>query len=166
MKWVGNVRKMGSLWMSMEESLTFWRGADILDLMEVLLAGDWVGQHVKLELTATSIVWRPENASRSTYGEGLSYDAFLKSLSWHARSIIRPELWGRIHEGIALRDEAWERANHLQPHVVYISQTSHLKVGGDQGHERALAGWTKGRLVPLFWPTRLTASLPERLKWP
>ena len=35
----------------------------------------------------------------------------------------------RIHEGIALRDEAWERANHLQPHVVYVSQTSGFKVG-------------------------------------
>ena len=26
-----------------------WRGADILEPMEVLLAGDWVGQRVKLE---------------------------------------------------------------------------------------------------------------------
>jgi hypothetical protein len=43
-------------------------------------------------------------------------------------SIIRPEL-SRIHEGIALRDEAWERAYHLTPHVVYLSQTSHVKVG-------------------------------------
>ena len=113
--------------MSTEVSLTSGGGADILNPMEVMPAGDWVGQHVKLEFDGDIHCVATGKRIKKTYGEGLSYDAFLKS-PLACPSIIRPEL-SRIHEGIALRDEAWERANHLQPHVVYISQTSHLKVG-------------------------------------
>jgi Protein of unknown function (DUF2797) len=43
-------------------------------------------------------------------------------------SIVRPEL-SRIHEGIALRDFEWEQAHHNQPHIVYLSRTSGVKVG-------------------------------------
>lgn len=127
MKWVGNVRKMGSSVDEMGSVSYLWRGADILDPLEVLPASDWVGQHVRLEFDGDIHCVETGKRIKKTYGEGLSYDAFLKS-PLACPSIIRPEL-SRIHEGIALRDEAWERANHLQPHVVYISQTSHLKVG-------------------------------------
>ncbi len=64
---------------------------------------------------------------KKAYGEGMSYDAFMNS-PMAVESIIRPEL-SRIHEGIALRDEEWERAHHLQPHFVYLSKTSGVKVG-------------------------------------
>jgi len=43
-------------------------------------------------------------------------------------SIVRPEL-SRIHEGIALRDAAWEEEYHNKPHYVYLSRTSGVKVG-------------------------------------
>ena len=127
MKWEGNVRKMGS---SVDDQgcVTYlWRGADILDPMALHTANEWVGQHVRLAFDGDIHCVETGKRIKKTYGEGLSYDAFLKS-PLACPSIIRPEL-SRIHEGIALRDEAWERANHLQPHVVYISQTSHLKVG-------------------------------------
>src|SRR5690606_28590893 len=61
------------------------------------------------------------------FGEGMSYKAFMSS-PMAVESIIRPEL-SRIHEGIALRDEAWEIEHHLQPHYVYLSLTSGVKVG-------------------------------------
>ena len=64
---------------------------------------------------------------KKTFGEGMSYDAWLKSPA-ASPSIIRPEL-SRIHEGIALRDKEWEEAHHNQPHYVYISRTSGVKVG-------------------------------------
>lgn len=64
---------------------------------------------------------------KKTFGEGLCYEAWLSS-PMAVESIIRPEL-SRIHEGIALRDEAWEREHHLQPHYVYLSKTSDVKVG-------------------------------------
>ena len=49
MKWGGNVRKMGSSVDEHGRVSYLWRGADILNPMEVMPAGDWVGQHVKLE---------------------------------------------------------------------------------------------------------------------
>jgi hypothetical protein len=64
---------------------------------------------------------------KKTFGEGLSYAAWLKS-PLASPSIIRPEL-SRIHEGIALRDFEWEEKNHNQPHLVYLSKTSGVKVG-------------------------------------
>ena len=62
-----------------------------------------------------------------TFGEGLSYAAWRTSPA-AVESIVRPEL-SRIHEGIALRDAAWEDAHHNQPHYVYLSKTSAVKVG-------------------------------------
>jgi hypothetical protein len=64
---------------------------------------------------------------KKTFGEGLSYESWLKS-PLASPSIIRPEL-SRIHEGIALRDMAWEQEHHNQPHIVYLSSTSGVKVG-------------------------------------
>ena len=64
---------------------------------------------------------------KKTFGEGLSYDAWRTSPA-AVESIVRPEL-SRIHEGIALRDAAWEEAHHNTPHYVYLSQTSAVKVG-------------------------------------
>lgn len=127
MKWEGNVRKMDS---HVDDHGTVsyrWRGADILHPLQEESVNAWVGKQVEIVFEGDIHCVATGKRIKKTYGEGLSYDAFLKS-PLACPSIIRPEL-SRIHEGIALRDEAWERANHLQPHVVYISQTSHLKVG-------------------------------------
>jgi hypothetical protein len=64
---------------------------------------------------------------KKTYGEGMSYDAWISS-PWSVESIIKPEL-SRIHEGIALRDKEWEEKHHNQPHYLYLSRTSEIKVG-------------------------------------
>jgi hypothetical protein len=64
---------------------------------------------------------------KKTYGDGMSYEAWLTS-PMSVESIIHPEL-SRIHEGIALRDKEWEEAHHNQPHYVYLSKTSGVKVG-------------------------------------
>ena len=64
---------------------------------------------------------------KKTFGEGLSYDTWRTS-PLAVESIVRPEL-SRIHEGIALRDAAWEEAHHNTPHYVYLSKTSAVKVG-------------------------------------
>lgn len=69
---------------------------------------------------------------KKTFGEGMSYEAFLQS-PMAVPSIFRPEL-SRIHEGIALRDMEWEEAHHNQPHYVYLSRTSDIKVGVTRTH--------------------------------
>ena len=127
MIWEGNLRKMSSRVDEMGQVLYALQGADVLQTLDPVEIGGWVGRHVKVSFQDQIHCVESGKQIKKTYGEGLSYDAFLKS-PLACPSIIRPEL-SRIHEGIALRDEEWERVNHLQPHVVYISQTSHLKVG-------------------------------------
>lgn len=127
MIWDGNVRKMGSVVNSDGMIEYRFRGADVLEQLPEHSANEWVGQQVRLSFEGDIHCVETGKRIKKTYGEGLSYDAFLRS-PLACPSILRPEL-SRIHEGIALRDEAWEREHHLQPHVVYVSQTSHLKVG-------------------------------------
>lgn len=127
MIWDGNVRKMGSVVNSDGMVEYRFRGADVLEPLPEHSANEWVGQHVRLSFEGDIHCIETGKRIKKTYGEGLSYDAFLRS-PLACPSILRPEL-SRIHEGIALRDEAWEREHHLQPHVVYVSQTSHPKVG-------------------------------------
>ena len=102
-------------------------GADGIEPLPEFGVNPWIGQNVHIQFAGHIHCVVTGKHIKKTYGQGMSYDAFLTS-PLACPSIIRPEL-SRIHEGVALRDEAWERANHLQPHLVYISQTSHLKVG-------------------------------------
>jgi hypothetical protein len=88
---------------------------------------DWVGKQVSIEFTGNINCIVTGKKIKKTYGEGLSYDAFLSS-PLGSPSIVRPEL-SRIHEGIALRDFEWEQKHHNQPHYVYLSRTSGVKVG-------------------------------------
>ena len=127
MKWVGNVRKMSSVVNADGRVNYVWRGKDVLDDIPNCVVNEWIGQEVRVSFEGVIHCVETGKVIKKTYGEGLSYDAFLKS-PLACPSIIRPEL-SRIHEGIALRDEEWERAHHLTPHVVYLSQTSHVKVG-------------------------------------
>ena len=84
-----------------------------------------------------------ESASGKPHGDGMSFDAF-QSSPLAVESIIRPEL-SRIHEGIALRDAAWEEAHHNQPHTVYLSATSGIKVGQTRDTNIPPAGSTRGQ---------------------
>ncbi len=127
MIWEGNVRKMGSVVDDAGRVSYRFRGADVLTQLDEVDATEWIGREVSIRFQGAIHCIESGRVIRKTYGEGLSYDAFLKS-PLACPSILRPEL-SRIHEGVALRDEAWEREHHLTPHVVYVSQTSHLKVG-------------------------------------
>jgi Protein of unknown function (DUF2797) len=100
---------------------------DILDYQNAVSVNSFVGERVKITFDGKIHCVETGKQIKKTFGEGLSYEAFLKS-PLASPSIIRPEL-SRIHEGIALRDEEWERAHHLTPHYVYLSRTSHIKVG-------------------------------------
>lgn len=129
MTWTGNLRKMQTLQPDNEQFPIAYELPlfDILEAQERLSINDWVGQNVCLEWENAIHCVESGAAIRKTYGDGMSYKAWLKAPSAVA-SVIHPEL-SRIHEGIALRDEAWEREHHLQPHIVYISFTGGLKVG-------------------------------------
>ena len=122
----GNLRKMST---SLRDGLAQYalRLSDILEPMDEIPLNEFVGSEVSFEFTGDINCRVTGQKIKKTFGEGLSYKAFMES-PMAAPSIIRPEL-SRIHEGIALRDEAWEREHHLQPHIVYLSLTSEVKVG-------------------------------------
>lgn len=100
---------------------------DILEPGESVEMNDLVGKDVQIRFDGDIHCVVTGQKIKKTFGDGMSYQAFMKS-PLATESIIRPEL-SRIHEGIALRDKEWEEAHHNQPHIVYLSRTSGVKVG-------------------------------------
>jgi hypothetical protein len=88
---------------------------------------DLIGKDIRLEFEGQINSIISGEKIKKTFGEGLTYKEFMESPQ-ASPSIMRPEL-SRIHEGVAIRDYAWEVRHHLQPHTVYISLTSNFKVG-------------------------------------
>jgi len=100
---------------------------NILQYLGEYDVNQWVGHDIQLAFTGNIHCMATGKKIKKTYGEGLSYDAWLSSPLGNP-AIINPEL-SRIHEGIALRDKEWEEKHHNQPHFVYLSRTSGVKVG-------------------------------------
>jgi hypothetical protein len=125
MKWTGNLRKMATE--LNDTALYTMRLFDVLEPSEEVKMNDLVGSDLKLTFEGEINCVVTGKKIKKTYGEGMSFDAFRKS-PMAVESIIHPEL-SRIHEGIALRDKEWEEKHHNQPHYVYISRTSGIKVG-------------------------------------
>lgn len=124
---IGNIRKMrGELDANgvVQYTLPLYFN---LEKGEELNLNPLIGKEVSIHFTHNINCVATGKKIKKTFGEGLSYDAFMNS-PLATPSIIRPEL-SRIHEGIALRDEEWERKHHLQPHFVYLSKTAGIKVG-------------------------------------
>ena len=125
MKYIGNIRKMRAI---LDEEVQYELPLySVLEPHETIQMNELVGEQIKIEFGHEINCVVTGKKIRKTYGDGMSYDAFMTS-PLASPSIIRQEL-SRIHEGIALRDEKWEREHHLQPHVVYLSKTSGVKVG-------------------------------------
>ena len=123
----GNIRKLKAT-LSPNGMVDYtWRSADILSPLEDIPFTACIGRHIRLGATGKIHCTVSGRSIRKTYGDGMSYEAF-QSSPLAVESIIRPEL-SRIHEGVALRDAEWEEAHHNQPHVVYLSLTSGVKVG-------------------------------------
>ena len=74
-----------------------------------------------------------QKSIKKTFGEGYCYPCFI-SVPESSPCVIRPELC-EAHLGKG-RDLDWEKKYHLQPHTVYLSLTSGLKVGVTRaGHD-------------------------------
>lgn len=125
MKMEGNLRKMRS---ELGEVVKYTLDLpDVLDYGQEVVMNDLIGKEIRLTFKGYMNSVLSGEKMKKTFGEGLTYKEFMESPQ-ASPSIIRPEL-SRIHEGIALRDEEWERRNHLTPHTVYLSLTSGMKVG-------------------------------------
>ena len=121
----GNIRKMRTaLLEKVEYHLPLY---DSLNENHLIPMNQFIGSTLKISFKGLINCVVTGRRINKTYGEGMCYDAW-KNSPMAVESIIRPEL-SRIHEGIALRDEQWERKNHLQPHYVYLAKTGGIKVG-------------------------------------
>ncbi len=100
---------------------------DNLEPKEEVPMNELVGKEISIRWTGNIHCVATGKKINKTFGEGLSYDAFMNS-PLAAESIIRPEL-SQAHLGIALRDLDWEIKHHVRPHTVYLSRTSGVKVG-------------------------------------
>ncbi len=135
----------------------------------------WVGREVSIRFSGNIHCVVTGKKIRKTFGEGMSYEAFLSS-PLNVESIIRPEL-SRIHEGIALRDKAWEEEHHNRPHYLYLSRTSHVKVGVtrtsnvpsrwiDQGATEAIiVAETPYRQLAGLMEVALKDHMPDKTAW-
>lgn len=124
--YTGNIRKMRSSLVgdNVQYELVLYNN---LEPGELIPINDLVGKKIVLEYQHVINCVVTGDKIKKAYGDGMSYDAYMNS-PMAVESILRPEL-SRIHEGIALRDEEWEREHHLQPHYVYLSKTAGIKVG-------------------------------------
>ncbi|HCZ08649.1 MAG TPA: DUF2797 domain-containing protein [Flavobacteriales bacterium] len=127
MRGEGNIRKLMSALDANGAVQYTWVSKDILDPQDGVEVNPVVGQDIRIEYQGKIHCTVSGKSIRKAYGDGMSFDAF-QSSPLAVESIIRPEL-SRIHEGVALRDAAWEEAHHNQPHVVYLSYTGGVKVG-------------------------------------
>lgn len=100
---------------------------NILERTDKVQCNEWVGKRMQLRFLNEIHCVVTGKKIKKTYGEGMSFDAW-QSSPMAVESIVRPEL-SRIHEGIALRDFDWEQEHHNQPHYLYLSRTSDVKVG-------------------------------------
>ena len=132
MEWTGNIRKMKSILNEGKVSYTLPL-YDVLNKGEEVDMNSLIGKNIQLRFHDQINCVVTGRKVNKTYGDGLSYDAWRTS-PMAVESVIRPEL-SRIHEGIALRDEAWEREHHLAPHITYLSLTSGIKVGVTRDHQ-------------------------------
>lgn len=125
MKVSGNLRKMRTQW---ENPVQYYLPLyDVLEEKEIVPLNELVGKTVYLTFEQQINCVITGRKIKKTYGEGMSYEAFISSPQ-AVESIIRPEL-SQAHLGIALRDLEWEVAHDVQPHFVYLALTSGVKVG-------------------------------------
>lgn len=85
-----------------------------------------IGKEITLEWYGTINCVKCTKLTKKSFGDGFCYSCFM-SAPEAAECILRPELC-RAHLGEG-RDPEWEIKNHNQPHVVYLAQSSSVKVG-------------------------------------
>lgn len=122
----GNIRKMRT--QLIDGVANYWLPLySVLEPNHLVPMNELIGKTISVQFEHVIHCVVTGKKIKKTYGNGMSFDAFQNS-PFAVPSIINPEL-SRIHEGVALRDEAWEIEHHLKPHVVYLSKTSGVKVG-------------------------------------
>jgi hypothetical protein len=92
---------------------------------------------IRIEFTGIIHCIACGKTTKKSFGQGFCYPCFINS-PLNSECILRPELC-EAHSGKG-RDPSWEEEHHNKPHVVYLAQTSTVKVGV-----------TREEQVPIRW---------------
>lgn len=115
-----------------------------------------------LQITATGTQCLNCNAEKPIFRQGFCQSCFFESPAvgdW----VMRPEL-SKAHLGQADRDLEYETKMQLQPHIVYLALSSHLKVGVTRKSQLPTRWIDQGahQAIPLLEvPNRYLAGLGE-----
>lgn len=116
------VAKMQTVWREEDEQVVYHLRLED----EKWCMNDFVGSSVRLTWTGRIFCSNCGNQTKNSFGEGMCYTCFTTAAA-ASPCIIRPELC-EAHLGKG-RDVEFEKANHLQPHYVYLAATDVVKVG-------------------------------------
>ena len=95
-------------------------GENLVELNEL------VGKKLKLEFTQNIFCVATGKKIKKSYGQGYSWEAFV-TLPECDTCIIKPELCHYSYG--TCRDIAWGEKHCIQPHIIYLANSSQLKVG-------------------------------------
>ncbi|MCT4642998.1 MAG: DUF2797 domain-containing protein [Bacteriovoracaceae bacterium] len=93
---------------------------------EDIYLNDYIGKNISLNYTGKIYCIATKKKIKKSYGGGYSFESFL-TLPECDRCIFKPELC-HFSEGTC-RDEQWGKDRCFKPHVVYLANSSSLKVG-------------------------------------
>ncbi|NCP46531.1 MAG: DUF2797 domain-containing protein, partial [Flavobacteriales bacterium] len=94
---------------------------------ELVYLNELIGQTIKLTYENAIYCIKCGRKTVKSFNQGFCYPCF-RDAPEAADWIINPEK-SQAHLGIEDRDLAYEQAVQLQPHIVYLSLTSGIKVG-------------------------------------
>jgi hypothetical protein len=113
---------------------------------------DAIGKNVTIDFAGDIFCLACGKKIKKSYGQGYCYPCFV-SVPEAEECVLHPELC-RAHEGIA-RNMEWAQNHCLQEHVVYLAETSIVKVGV-----------TRGSQVPTRWIDQGAARVLELARTP
>lgn len=93
---------------------------------ELIELNSLVGKKITLEHTGRKFCIDTGKEIKKTYGQGYSWESYV-TLPECDQCIVQPELC-HYAKGTC-RDPKWGEDHCLQPHVIYLSLTSNLKIG-------------------------------------
>ena len=153
-KTTGNIRKMHTVHNDVVHySLPI--GDELIDM------NDLIGKRVKLTYSGTINCINCGRKTNKSFNQGYCYPCF-NTLPECDPCIVRPELCDP--EFGTLRDKEWGLANLMQPHFVYLANSSGLKVGITR-HTQIPTRWMDqgaSQAMPIFKVTnRFISGLVE-----
>lgn len=141
---------------------------------EDVLFNDFIGKNIKLEFSGDIFCIATGKKIKKSYGQGYSFEAFM-TLPECDSCMVRPELC-HYYKGTC-RDSKWGEAHCIQPHVIYLANSSGLKIGItkkvniptrwiDQGASEAIIiGEVHDRLTSGLIEVEISKKLNDKTNW-